>query len=240
MLPPMSVERHVVGLSGCGFLVADRAADDFILSLARRQPARIAFLPTASGDAATYVARFHRAFGPRGCVATDVTFFDSPTLRRFPPRTADIEGVLLEQDVIYVGGGNTVNMLAIWRAHGVDRILRRAWEEGVVLCGVSAGMICWFEASLTDSFGGIDPLRDGLGLVAGGACPYYGEQRRQILHPLVAAGFPSTYAVEEGVGLHFRGDGAPQAFAIRPGLRAFHVRNAEGGVVEESMAVRVV
>jgi len=113
--------------------------------------------------------------------------------------------VLTGQDIIYVGGGNTANMLAVWRVHGVDRMLREAWEHGVILTGVSAGMICWFEAGVTDSFGPLAALRDGLGFLPGSAYPHYdGEKdRRPTYHGLVRAGFPAGYAADDGAALHF-------------------------------------
>ncbi len=106
--------------------------------------------------------------------------------------------------MIWVGGGNTANMLAIWRVHGVDRVLREAWEAGIVLAGSSAGMICWFEASITDSFGPqLDPLDDGLGFLPGSACPHYdGEDRRRpVYRAAVAAGFPAGYAADDQAAL---------------------------------------
>ena len=114
----------------------------------------------------------------------------------------------LSHDVVLVCGGNTANMLAAWRLHGFDRILREAWEAGVVLCGWSAGMICWFEASVTDSFGPeLGPLRDGLGFLAGSACPHYdGEElRRPVYTELVADGFPPGIALDDDAGAHYVG-----------------------------------
>ena len=111
--------------------------------------------------------------------------------------------------MIWVGGGNTANMLAIWRVHGFDRILREAWEQGVVLAGGSAGMICWFEAGVTDSFGPqLEGMRDGLGFLPGSACPHWDDEelRRPVYRRLIdEEGFPSGYAADSGVGLHFVG-----------------------------------
>ena len=141
------------------------------------------FLATAGGDPDSYVIRFYRAFGLLPCRPSDLSLFVR--------EVADLEAFIAQQDVIYVGGGSTVNLLAVWRAHGLDAILRRAWERGTVLCGISAGMNCWFESSVTDSFGpGLAPLHDGLGLLAGSACPHYdGEpERRPAYRSLIAAG----------------------------------------------------
>ena len=143
--------------------------DDEILNLARasrgRRRPRICFIPTASGDSLAYVAEFYAAFARRT---------DADHLALFNRTVDDIEGLLLHQDVIYVGGGNTENMLAVWRVHGVDRALRRAWESGVVMAGLSAGSLCWFERGTTDSFGvGLAPLSGGLGLLPGSHAPHY-------------------------------------------------------------------
>ena len=186
----MSVHQgQIVAMGGGGFSMEPEnpLLDDFVLSLSRRRPARVCFLPTASADSPAYVAKFYRAFAGRS-IPTDVTTFDPTAFARHPARTADLPRVLADQDVIYVGGGNTANLLAIWRAHGIDRILRDAWLGGVVMAGVSAGMLCWFRGGVTDSFGGLAALNDGLGLIDATACPHYdGEgERRPTYHRLVA------------------------------------------------------
>jgi dipeptidase E len=213
--------------------------DDFVLKLARRQPARVCFIATASGDAAGSVARFYRAFSNR-CVATDLTLFDAATLPRRPPRTADLAGFIAEQDVFYVGGGNTANMLALWRVHGIDRLLRNAWSSGAVLSGVSAGMICWFRAAVTDSFGDLAPLHDGLGFLDGSACPHYDGDpgRRPTYHQLVAAGFPAGYAADDGAALHFVGAKLAEVVSSRPFAAAYRVERRGTDVVEERLPVR--
>jgi peptidase E len=232
---------HIVALGGGGFSMEpdNPLLDDFILSLSSRQPARVCFVPTASADSATYIAKFYRTFSTR-CIPTDLTLFDPPTLPRRPARTADLPDFVAEQDVFYVGGGNTAHMLAIWRTHGLDRLLRGAWESGAVLAGISAGMNCWFRASLTDSFGAMDALHDGLGLIDASGCPHYdGEvDRRPVYHRLVAGGFPGGYAADDGVGLHFVGTTFAEAVSSRPAAGAYRVELAQGGVVETRLPVR--
>jgi peptidase E len=125
-----------------------------------------------------------------------------------------------------VSGGNTANLLAIWRAHGFDEIVREAWQQGVVLAGSSAGMICWFEAGVTDSFGPqLDGMRDGLGFLPGSACPHYDgeERRRPVYEELVANGFPSGIAADDAVGLHYMGTELREAVSPREGSRAYRV-----------------
>src|SRR5690348_3834086 len=124
----------------------------------------------------------------------------------WPPR--ELREHVLAHDVVFVAGGNTANLLAVWRTHGFDAILREAWEAGVLLCGWSAGMICWFEAGVTDPFGPPpEGMRDGLGLLPGGACPHYdGEElRRPVYERLVREGFPGGLALDDAAGAHFVG-----------------------------------
>src|SRR4051812_34687377 len=145
--------------------------DEFVLARARSRCPRVCFVPTASGDADGYVVRFYRAFGRLDCRPADLPLFER--------RIRDLRAFALEQDVLYVGGGSTANLLAVWRTHGLDDVMREAWAAGVVLCGISAGMNCWFEGSVTDSFDldGLAPLADGMGLLPGSCCPHFdGEE----------------------------------------------------------------
>ena len=155
----------------------------------------------------------------------------------WPPE--NLRQLALSCDAILVRGGNTANMLAVWRLHGFDAILREAWEAGVVLFGASAGMICWFEAGVTDSFGpGLEGLRDGLGLLAGSACPHYdGEElRRPRYGELVAGGFPEGVAADDGVGLHYVGTELREVVTSRAGAAAYRV--TRGG--EERLQARLL
>ncbi|PYN02147.1 MAG: peptidase E [Candidatus Rokuibacteriota bacterium] len=221
---------------GGGSFAAEPAGsrlDAYVLALSGKPRPKICFLPTASGDAATYITKFYEAFGERA-EAVHLALFGRP-------RT-DIASLLTSQDIVYVGGGNTANMLAVWRVHGVDRMLKAAWERGVILTGVSAGMICWFEAGVTDSFGPLAALRDGLGFLLGSACPHYdGEMdRRPTYQSLVRAGFPEGYAADDGAALHFIGTALETCVAGRPGARVYRVGVAGEVVVETPLPVRVL
>lgn len=209
-------------MGGGGFLMEPRnpRLDRWILSLARkRRRRRVLFVPTASGDSESPLTRFHRAFRKHDCETSHLPLFNR--------RDADLREVVLSQDVIYVGGGNTANMLAVWRVHGVDALLREAWESGTVLCGVSAGAICWFEAGLTDSFGpALQPLHGGLGFLPGSFCPHYdGEAaRRPGFTSAVASGaLPAGYAADDGVGVLFEGTALADIGASRPKVWAYRV-----------------
>lgn len=197
----MSVPGTIVTLGGGGFSMSDdgtSAIDDLILDLAGATHPRVCFVPTASGDSVGYVERFEAAFAGRARTSV-LTLFGNPD---YLPA-----GHLLEQDVVYVGGGSTANLLALWRLHGLPDVLARAAANGTVLAGISAGMNAWFEASSTDSFGPLAPLRDGLGFLPGGACPHLlGEPgRRESLLCWVAAGeLPTTHAADDHVALVWR------------------------------------
>ncbi|TMM26164.1 MAG: peptidase E [Actinobacteria bacterium] len=224
-------ERQILGLGGGGSTEEEtRRLLAHVVGLAGKSSPKVCVVPTAVGDDAGPVLRL---FGqlPEDARPSYLPFFP------WPPD--DLRGFALDQDVIFVGGGNTANALAIWRAHGFDRILREAWESGIVLTGWSAGMICWFEAGITDSFGPqLEGMRDGLGFLGGSACPHYdGEElRRPVYTRLVAEGFPPGVAADDGVGLHYVGTGLIEAVSVREGAGAYRVV----GDGEEPLPVRLL
>jgi dipeptidase E len=228
--------RRIVALGGGGFLMEpdNPLLDEFVLAQARAPRPRICFVGTASGDAAQVVTAFYRAFARHDCIATDLPLFERGV--------DDLRAFALAQDVIYVGGGNTASLLAVWRVHGLDRVLAEAWREGVLLCGVSAGMNCWFEQSLTDSFGTrLAPLCDGLGLLPGSACPHYdGEaQRRPVFESLVATGgLTGGWAADDGAALVFAGTELSEVVSSRPGAAGYRVERAADGVRERRIEPR--
>ena len=191
------------------------------------------FLPTASGDSQPYVAIFYAAFARRA---------EASHLDLFGRTVGDLERFVLDQDVVYVGGGNTANMLAVWRVHGLDRILARAWEAGIVLAGTSAGANCWFEASSTDSFGPLAALTDGLGFLPGSHSPHYdGEPgRRPLFHRLIGEGtLPDGHASDDGAALVFSDRELVEAVASLPGARSYRiVRGPAGDVIETELPTR--
>jgi peptidase E len=160
---------------------------------------------------------------------TDLSFYP------WPPE--GLRELALASDVILVCGGNTANLLAVWRVHGFDAILREAWEAGVVLAGWSAGMICWFEAGVTDSFGPqLAGLRDGLGFLPGSACPHYDgeERRRPVYEELTRDGFPAGIALDDGVAAVFEGDELRELVTDLPVAGGYRV----GGGSSEPLPVR--
>lgn len=209
---------QILAIGGGGFLMERHSPlDDFLLSLSPTVRPRVCFVPTPAGDSDRAIAAFYEAFTPRECEPSSLRLF------RTPECPAEH---LADQDVIYVSGGNTANALAVWRLHGIDHALREAWERSVVLGGVSAGANCWFECSVTDSFGPqLGPLQDGLGILPGSFCPHYdGEElRRPTYRELVDKGLPSGYAADDGAALHFIGTELRRVVASRDGARAYRV-----------------
>ena len=201
----------------------------FMLDLSGRERPRICMLATAGGEQPSGLASYYATFA-RQAEPTHLDLFN----RTVP----DIEGFLLGQDVIFVGGGNTANMLAIWRLHGVDKALKAAWDAGVVLAGWSAGANCWFESSVTDSFGpNLDALKDGMKLLDGSFCPHYDSEslRRPRYEELVGGGrLPDGFAADDGVGVLFEGRRLVEAVASLPGQHAYRVERRKGNAVEDT------
>lgn len=225
-------------MGGGGFSMEprNRRLDKWLLTLTRRRNPRVLFVPTASGDASDYIRRFYRAFSRLPCTPAHLLLFN---------RTEkDLRKLVTSQDLVYVGGGNTANMLAVWRLHRLDQALREAWHEGVVLCGPSAGALCWFEAGVTDSFGPeLHPLTNGLGLLAGSFCPHYdGEAaRRPAFHRMVSQGrLPSGLAADDGVALLFEGSDVSDVVRSRSGVQAYEVFANHGRAGERPIPARLL
>jgi dipeptidase E len=213
----MTMDRHIVGLGGGGDTAAQTALlHDYVLGLTGKDRPRLLWVPTASADNTDYTVWFYESFSRQAEVSTLMTF-------PWPPE--NLREVVLEQDAICVSGGNTANMLAIWRVHGIDTLMREAWEKGIVLWGASAGMICWFEMGVTDSFGPQLEGLDCLGFLPGSACPHYdGEERRRPRYQeLVAGGLPAGIAADDGVALHYVGTELQEIVTCRPGTAAYRV-----------------
>jgi peptidase E len=209
---------RIVGLGGGGYTEEQqRKLRAYVLELTGKERPRICFVPTAVGDQTEGIVRFYEAYAGLGELAH---------LKFFPYPPEDLRAFALAQDVLVVSGGNTANLLAIWRVHGFDAIVREAWEQGVLLTGGSAGMICWYEACVTDSFGPqLEGLRDGLGFLPGSACPHYDgeERRRPVYAKLVADGFPAGIAADDGVALRYDGAELAEVVTVRDGARAYRV-----------------
>ncbi|MFN8622366.1 MAG: peptidase E [Chloroflexota bacterium] len=226
--------RRIVALGGGGFSndpldPAGRRLDQVVLDATGAARPRLLWIGTASGDAETYALKFYQAFAGRAEL-DDLNLFERP-------RHPGLREFVLGFDAVYVGGGSTLNLMAVWRAHGLDAILAEAWDRGVVLAGMSAGMICWFEAPVTDSFG--DGLRaiEGLGLLPGSACAHGSDRpRRDAYAALVVGGVPGGYSADDGVALVFDGTELVEAVADGASASAGADRVTAGGL--EPLAVR--
>ncbi len=215
----------------------DRAVCELMLRLATTRAGgrpRICILPTASGDTSEQIGRFYSAFGERPCDPSDLSLF------RLGTRPMELRDHLLEQDLIYVGGGSLINLLAVWEAHDLSAILSLAWRQGIVLAGQSAGAMCWFEAGITKSSG--KPLPGaGLGLIHGSLCVHYNNEpdRRAAYLNAVADGMPGGYGLDDYAGLIWEGTGPPSAVTAQRGARAYRVaKGEEGGVIESPLPAR--
>jgi dipeptidase E len=225
--------RQIVAFGGGGFSMesGNPLLDEYVLGLAGSRRPRVCFLPSASGDADHYVVRFYRAFPADRCEASHVSLF------RREQGPTDLRDHLLSQDVIYVGGGSVISLLGVWRAHGIDEILREAWEAGVVLCGLSAGSLCWFAEAVT-GFHGAPRRVEGLGLLPFSNCVHYGPEssRRHAYHEFLREGMRPGYAAEDGAALHFRGTELYRVVASRPASRGYRLGVAGDRVIEMRIA----
>jgi peptidase E len=218
--------QQIVAFGGGGFSMeaGNPLLDDYVLDLSRAERPRVCFVPTASGDADHYIVRFYRAFAAPRCEPSHVSLFRRD---RGAPDPAE---QLLEQDIIYVGGGNVTSLLGVWRAHGLDEVMREAWNRGVILCGVSAGSLCWFAEALTMFVGPPAPVQ-GLGLLPHANCVHVDAEPRRLdaFRELVADGMTPGYAAEDGAALHFVGTDLHRVVSSRPKAKAYRV---EAGKVQ--------
>lgn len=210
--------------------------DQYILDASGAATPKICFVGTASGDAQSFIDRFYAAFATLRCTPGHISLF------KLAP--GDLREKVLEQDVIYVGGGNTRAMLALWREWRFDRILREAWESGVVLAGISAGSICWFQQGVSDSVRPweLHPLTC-LGFLPGSNCPHYdGEpERRPCYQRFVAEGsVEAGYAADDGAALHFVGTKPVRAVGSRPAAKVYRVERQVEGVLETPLETELL
>jgi dipeptidase E len=225
---------HIVALGGGGFSMEpdNLALDRYILSLWRdpgREP-RVCFIPTGTRDSVDYIGRFYSAFEKLPCRPTHLSLTDS--------QTSDPQGAILGNDIFYVGGGNTRDMLSVWRGCGLDHELKEAWQAGKILCGISAGAICWFEQAISDSVveGELHPLKC-LGFLPGTGCPHYEDPgRRETFHRCLVAGEVSAgYGIDNSAALHFEGTKLVNVVVSRLNASAYHVDFVNGRVVETTV-----
>ena len=223
-------ERQIIAMGGGGFSMEpdNLALDRYILAQTAKENPVVCFVPTASGDSKEYIARFRRSFATLPCQPRYLSLFEPP---------ADLEAFVAECDVIYVGGGNTRNLMALWREWGLGELLHGAWERGVVLCGISAGAMCWFEHGLTDSARALAPI-ECLGFLKGSCNPHYdGEAaRRPTFHSCILHGtLPTGYGLDDGAAVHFIGEELAHVVTSRGAARAYRVSLENGDVWEREL-----
>jgi peptidase E len=238
-MPSENEPRRVLAMGGGGFTMHERspALDRFVLALTGKACPKICFLPTASGDPREQVTRFYERFGGWPCETSTISLFHLGRDRIDPIAR------LLEQDAIYVGGGSMRNMLAIWREHGIDGAMRTAWERGIVLAGLSAGAMCWFEGGVSMSGGAPEPVA-GLGFIPGSMSVHLdGEGERLPTYRAAIAGgeLAPGYAVDDGAAVLFSGTRLSECVASRRGARVLRVTpDGAGSVREERLPVRLL
>jgi peptidase E len=229
--------RRILCIGGHDFTARpeDRALTDLIASLAGGEGRRVCLLPTASGDAAEHGGRFFSAFSNRGCVPSEVSLF------RLGKRPVALRDHLLSQDMIYVGGGSMLNLLAVWDAHDLGAILRLAWERGILICGQSAGAMCWFEVGISKGSGKARRAA-GLGVLPGSCCVHYHSEpdRRRLLLESVASSGLSGYGIDDHAALLWTNRTVTGAFSARRGATAYRVERGADRVVEVPLAPTVV
>jgi peptidase E len=228
---------QIVAFGGGGFSMewGNPLLDDHVLALAGVKRPKICFLPTASGDADHYVVRFYRAFPASRCQPSHISLFRRET------GVGDPRGHLLDQDVIYVGGGSLVSLLGTWRAHEIDLALHEAWRAGAVLCGGSAGSLCWFSHAVSSFHEGAPRRMEGLGFLPWSNAVHYADEpgRRSAFIDAVADGMPAGFGVGDGAALHFVGTDLAEVVSSKPCARAKYVcADGDGGAVERELPVR--
>ncbi|HKR46440.1 MAG TPA: peptidase E [Paraburkholderia sp.] len=233
--------RRILAIGGGGFMMEDAPSpiDEHVVRLTGKTRPHICYLATPSGDLPAHLEKFHAAYGNMGCETSHLAFFRQPDSKSI--LVSDFRTRLLEQDAIFVGGGNTKSALAVWREWGLDTVLREAWESNVLLAGMSAGAMCWFEAGLTESFWGAAyrPL-DCLGLLPGGCAVHYSsdQKRRKTLHAAQQAGaIPSSIAIDDFAAAFYLDASLDSVLSWRDGSTAYQTHREGAAVIETALQV---
>ena len=211
--------RQVIAIGGGGFgrTQDSNLIEQFILDQTSKKNPKICFIPTATGDLDPYVVNYYSAFSKLDCDPSHISFFT---------RTIDLEEHILKQDAIFVGGGNTKSMLAVWKEWGLDLILKKAYEQGIVMSGVSAGAICWFEAGLTDSWASELKMMECMNFIPGSCAPHYDEEpeRRPATKKFLEdQSISFMYGIEGGVALHFIDEQPDSTIRFKKNKNAYKV-----------------
>ncbi|QNG58504.1 peptidase E [Metabacillus idriensis] len=224
--------RQIIAMGGGGFSMEPEnpLLDEYILKQSMKDLPKICFVATASGDQTQYIERFYDGFHSLPCVPDHLALFD--------PHFKDLEDFVLSQDILYVGGGSTRNLLVLWKEWGLDLLFKKAYENGIILAGLSAGAICWFEEGLTDPMNAPLYKLNGLGILNGSCCPHYDgeEKRRPAFHDHILSGkIKNGYALDDGAALHFIDEQVHKVVSSRQSAKAFYVKKSEDSIFEEEI-----
>ena len=225
------MKKQIIAIGGGGFGRNPKNLDieSYIIDNARVSRPKICFIPTATGEDKSYIVNFYKAFSKLHCIPSHLEFF---------ARTPDLRNLILDQDIVFVGGGNTKSMLAVWNEWGLPNLLKQAYINGAVLAGVSAGAICWFNRGVTDSWANSLKIMDCLGFVDGNCCPHYDEEeeRRPAVHKFLKNGkLEQCYAIEGGCALHCVDGEIQNAVSFAPNKKAFFITTHNGIITEKEL-----
>jgi dipeptidase E len=226
--------RQVIAIGGGGFGRTQKShlIEQYILDQSSQEKPNICFIPTATGDLDPYVVNFYTVFSKLNCNPSHISFFK---------RTIDLEEHILNQDVIFVGGGNTKSMLAVWKDWGLDSILKKAYDQGAVMSGVSAGAICWFEQGLTDSWASELKMMPCMNFISGNCAPHYDEepQRRPATKKLLQDNAISfMYGIEGGAALHFINEQPEKTVRFQKNKHSYNVTLKDSTVSEKPYPIK--
>ena len=216
-----------IGVGGFGRSLGSLEIEKYIISLISKKRPKICFIPTASGDSSLYKLNFYRAFSKLDCITSHIDFFS---------RTENLEEKVLTQDIIYVGGGNTKSMLAVWKEWNLHNILRDAYQKGIVMSGVSAGAICWFEKGITDSFAEELNIIDCLGLIEGISCPHFDEEKERepyVNDVIQREIIESCICIEGNCALHIKNDFEFSSIDFGNGKKCFKITKKNNNLKKE-------
>ena len=219
-----------MGGGGFGRNPKARFIERYVLEQSKKERPNVLFLPTACGENYGYIMRFYECFSGLNCNPSHLHLFE---------RTPNLKSLIAKQDIIYVGGGNTKSMLAVWKEWKLDQLLLKAYEKGTILCGVSAGAICWFEKCVTDSWASNLNIIDGLGFLEGNCCPHYdGEKDRRptVLNYLETEALPNCLAIEDEAALHFKDGKIFRAVDFGRGKSAYRVKREGADILEHKIS----
>ena len=228
------MDRQIIAIGGGGFgrNPGNGRIEQYILDQSDKDAPNICFIPTATGDSEAYKVSYYATMTKLNCNPTHLDFFK---------RTPDLEKLIQKQDVIFVGGGNTKSMLAVWRDWGLDKILKKAYESGTIMSGVSAGAICWFEKGITDSWSSSLKILDCLSFTKGNCCPHYDEEpeRKPTLSNFILNDeINDCYAIDGGCALHLKNDQIYKSIAFNDDKNSFLVEK-ENGKIKETVLSKI-